>query len=157
MGEAKNIGLLFTVNDEQTYNRIDRYAKLLQRDRKVVRVLGFVNEKSIPHYCQTQIFFDYFTLKDLNWYNKPVKNTVNDFISKEFDVLIDLNTTDDFFIQHIAGVSKAHFKVGKYAEMNTRYYDLMIQLQGSTDQDSYIEQIHHYLTIINNNNNVQEI
>ena len=155
LNKAKYIGILYIVEDEKQYQKICDFIKSLQDERKEVKAIGFVNNKVIPHFCYPKIAYDYFTLKDLNWFMKPSNTFVNDFINKEFDMLIDLSIDKCFSLQYIAGISKAKFKVGRYGINPLNFYDLMIQVENNIKLEDYIKHIRHYLTILNSNVNAQ--
>ncbi len=149
LDNAKTVGLLYSVKDEITYNKITKLVKSFQDRNKIVKSLGFINEKSIPHYCHPKLSYDYFTLKELNWFNKPNNSFIRDFVNIDFDLLIDLSIKDNIYLQYISGISKAKFKVGKFGDKNSNYYDLMINITENTSLDKFIEQLQHYISIIN--------
>jgi hypothetical protein len=51
-------------------------------------------------------------------------------------------------LKYISGLSKALFRVGKFSEINTDYYDMMIDLKPSMTSEEYLGQVQHYLTVI---------
>ena len=155
LAKAKYIGILYVVGDEKQYQQICDFVKSLQDDRKEVKAIGFINNKNIPHYCYPKIAYDYFTVKDLNWFLKPSNTFVNDFMNKEFDMLIDISIESCFSIQYIAGLSKAKFKVGRYGINPSNFYDLMLQVDDKIKLVDYLKDIKHYLTMLNSNANVQ--
>jgi hypothetical protein len=148
--KAKIIGLLFTVGNEKQYQIICDFVKSLQDERKEIKAIGYINSKTVPYYCYPKLAYDYFTNKDLNWFMKPSNKFVNDFIGKEYDILIDLSLESCFPIQYMGGVSKAKFKVGKYGINPMNFYDLMFQVDNKIKLDEYIKHIRHYLSILNN-------
>jgi hypothetical protein len=153
LGKAKYIGILYTVGDEKQYQTICEFVKTLQDERKEIKAIGFVNNKNIPHYCYPKLAYDYFTSKNLNWYLKPSTHFINDFIKKDFDMLIDLSIDSCFPIQYIGGLSKAKFKVGRYGINPLNFYDLMLEVDEKIKLGDYIKYITHYLTILNSNKN----
>ena len=94
--------------------------------------------------------FDFFFLKDLNWYYKPQNYIIKNFIEKDYDILINLCDSRCIPIKYLAGSSRARFKVGKYEE-KLDLYDMMINVKGNTI-DELINEIYHYLNIINKKN-----
>lgn len=151
LSKAKYIGILYVVGDENQYLKVCDFVKSLQDERKEVKAIGFVNNKAIPYYCYPKIAYDYFTIKDLNWFMKPSNSFVHDFINKEFDMLIDISIESCFSIQYIAGLSKANFKVGRYGINPLNFYDLMLQVDDKINLIDYLKYIKHYLTILNSN------
>ncbi len=152
--DAQKIGLLYLVPDERSYEKIVDFIKNLQKQGKKVFALGFVMNKDVPSFFSSSNSYSFFTLKDLNWYNKPRSTFVTNFLNEKFDLVINLSLEDIFPLQYISGLSKANMRVGKYGEDNGQYYDMMIETDKINDLGSYIEQIAHYLSIIKNKNYV---
>jgi hypothetical protein len=146
--EADNLGILYDASEEKNYTVVYHFVRTLMEQQKKVKALGFVNSTLIPHYCHPRLSFDYFTLKDLNWYKKPVGHFVKDFISNEFDMIINLDVNHLSQLTYITGVSIARFKVGRYNDGNKDCFDLMIDLKEPTSIEILLKEINHYLTIL---------
>ena len=148
---ARKIGILYSLDDVPIYDTVSEFVTHLQQDHKDVKALGFVKNKDLVNRFLPKLSYDFFSKKDINYFFLPIHSKVNDFISKEFDLLIDLSLTDSFPLKYISGLSMAHCRIGRYSEENSNYYDLMIDLDSDSSLKEYIHQIIHYLTIINNN------
>jgi len=109
--------------------------------------LGFAEDESVIKAYSYQIGMNHFTKKRLNWFNKPTSSSAEQFIEKEFDLLVDLTIEKFFPLEYILGASKAKFKLGRFYEENN-YYDLMIDIDKNKDLEFFIEQIKHYLSLI---------
>jgi|AntAceMinimDraft_17_1070374.scaffolds.fasta_scaffold03605_4 hypothetical protein len=155
LNNAKKIGVLYNASNEKDYKLIYHFVKGLQRNQKIVKALGFVEDSIIPHYCFPKLSFDFFTIKDLNWYHKPSNNFVNDFVKEEYDIIIDFCSEDSFPVQYITVLSKAKFKVGRYGKNHRDIYDMMIETDKEITLEQYIKQVTHYLTILNPKKNEQ--
>jgi hypothetical protein len=147
--DAKHIGIIYTLNDVPDYERISEFVSELQRDHKEVKALGFVKNKNLISRFLPKLSFDFFSKRDVNWFYRPLRKQVKDFIGKEFDILIDLSMSDNFPLKYIAGLSSALCRVGPFSEANTEYYDLMIDAKPAMSTDDFLGQVRHYLTIIN--------
>lgn len=126
---AKSIGIIASISDEESYRNIFSLFSLLQNGNKSVRMVAYIDDKTVPYFCLEQLTADYFCRKDLNWYGKPVMVQVNDFMAMDFDLLIDF--TDDFYlpVYTILQLSKAKMITGAnhhYREL----YDLFIDGNG---------------------------
>jgi len=152
--EAKRIGILYTLDDVPAYNLVSGFVSQLQHDHKEVKALGYVRDKSLISRFLPKLSYDYFSKKDINWFFIPIHSKVKDFISKEFDILIDLSLQDTFTLKYISGLSRAFCRVGKYSEENTDYYDLLFDVKATLSLNDYIKQITHYLTVINHDPNI---
>ena len=149
--DAKSIGLLYHVKDADHFHFVKDYLKHL-KDYVGIKerlVFSFVDDKKeIPEFIQRKLEYDYFTAKDINWHNKPSGVEVDNFLEREFDILIDLTTEPCLPLQYIIKNSKAKFKVGKFTEQYSDLYDLMLDTSDNTIK-GLIEQANHYLTLIN--------
>ena len=144
--QAGNIGILFNVVNIGTYEKASDFVKYLQDKRKNVKVLGFINSKTIPHYCHPKLAYDYFTMKDLNWYKRPSNHFVNDFMRLNFDLCINLDLHNSHVLQYVSGLSMARLKVGPWSENSEKFYDLMIKIDDKDDLSEYIKQVNYYLS-----------
>lgn len=79
--------------------------------------------------------------------NGAIKSqSLNDFVNKEYDVLINFYNEEKLALNYVAAASKAKFKVG-YANIDHRINDLVI---GQTDDDLnlFIAELKKYLKIL---------
>jgi len=87
-----------------------------------------------------------FSANDLNW-NGTISNTaVNDFVDKQFDLLISYYDVEKAILLVVTHNSKAHFKVG-FAAINKKFNDLMI----NTNAENYkvfTHELFRYLKIL---------
>jgi hypothetical protein len=151
LADSHSIGILYVLNDVPDYDVVARFVSRLQHEHKEVKALGFVKNKILISRFLPKLSYDFFSQKDVTWYYKPIHSKVRDFIEKEFDILIDLNLQDFFPLKYISGLSKAKCRVGRYSESNMEFYDLMLEPRADITMSEYIDQIHHYLTVINRN------
>jgi len=126
--EAKTIGILFNATHQVSFEIVKELVKNISGKKNSIDVLGFVDSKQlIDHYLYRK-GFDFFTRSQLNWYYKPMSNVVSAFVTKPFDLLIDLSLDNPFPIRYILACSVAKFKAGKY-QKNQEYLDLMIDIE----------------------------
>jgi hypothetical protein len=143
---SRSIGLIYKVGEEKDQIEFSAFVNRLQNEKKEIKALGILKYKDIPHYCYPKLSYDYVTTRNINWMRKPTGEKVYDFIHKEFDILINFDTTMDLSLNYIAGLSNAHCKVGVFHENNEAIYDLMI----NTDINCPFKELaEHYLTYIN--------
>ena len=87
---AKSVGILYEATNEDQIQQIQPFVSYFFDLRKEVKALGYVNAKKLS-YCHTpKLQYDFFYLKDLNWYKKPQNYIIDNFIKKEYDILINL-------------------------------------------------------------------
>lgn len=145
---AKSAGILFSSPDEQSFNAIKEFLLFLsEKDIKVI-ALGYVPSKKVPQQFLMRKGINFYCNTDLNWYYKPKNEMVDQFMNQNFDVLFDLSMKDYFTVKYIGSLSKAAFKIGKQSDNG--YQDLVIDVNKNISVDYLIEQIKHYLNILNN-------
>ena len=128
INDARNIGIIFNATNMASFEIIRNFIKSLSGKKVKVNALGYVHSKKlIDHYLYRK-GFDFFTKGNLNWFNKPVKDTVENFIKKPFDILINLYLEEYYPIQYIVALSASTFKVGKYYD-EPNYLDFMIDIE----------------------------
>ena len=144
---AQSIGILYDATEKEDMLKVSEFVNTLFQTKKDVKALGFVNLKELTHHHMPMLQFDFFFLKDLNWYYKPQNYIIKNFVEKDYDILINLCDSACIPIKYLAGKSQAKFKVGKYEE-DIDLYDMMIDVKENT-LSALIKEIHHYLTVIN--------
>ena len=98
---------------------------------------------------QSRLGFDFFNIKDINWFCLPNTVTTRNFINENYDILLDV--TDGEFIpqKFILHYSKSALKVGTFSKINKPYLDLMIDFKSKDFQEN-INQVVSYLDMLNN-------
>jgi hypothetical protein len=88
-----------------------------------------------------------FNAKHLKW-NASINNSaVNDFIDKEFDLLISYYDVEKAILLIVTHDSKAHFKVG-FSSVDKRLNDLMINTNVENHK-VFTHELFRYLKILN--------
>ena len=151
LAEAGKVGIVYYGGDEASYHHVRNYVKKLKEELGIHRImaLGYTKEKVLPQHLHPKLNFDAICQRDLNWYRIPGGNTVNNFITEEHEILIDLTLEDHFPLQYIVARSRARFKVGRYGDTNKRFLDMMIDMAGSQSLPQLITQTDRYLMMIN--------
>jgi len=124
--QAKSIGILIAVTSEEEYKRLIKFIHLPEFNHKATSILGYCNEKVVPHYCLSQLTHDFFCKKQLNWFNKPQSEHITQFCKKNFDLLIVYTKENIPAFQYILGTSCAKFITG-YIPQETKHLDLSLQ------------------------------
>ena len=88
------------------------------------------------------------TDKELGLMQIPTGMHVTEFLSKEFDMLVNFSIKEDFAPFYIAALSKAKFKIAIDTENNRKHFDLLLKLK-EVNMKEYRNQIIHYLSKIN--------
>lgn len=144
---AKTAGILFNSPDEKSFEAIKQFLSFLtQKDLKVI-ALGYIPSKKVDEKFLMRKGINFYSKADLNWYYKPKNEIIDQFINQDFDILFDLSTLDYFTIKYVGSLSKASFKIGKQSD--NIYNDLTIDIASNNSVNYLIEQIKHYINILN--------
>ncbi|NQV03365.1 MAG: hypothetical protein HQ542_12010 [Bacteroidia bacterium] len=145
---AKSIGILYALFDIPDYNQVRAFVSELQKQHKEVKALGYLQHKEMVSRFLPKLSYDFFSQQEVSWYFKPGNIKVDDFIQREFDLLINLTMEDHLPLKFVAGLSRARCKVGRFSDESAKYYDLMIKIDTPQSLQEFITQVRHYLTII---------
>jgi hypothetical protein len=145
---AQTIGILFNPDKQETFELLKDFIVFLTDKNIHVNVLGYFDGKEIPQMFLFRKGIEFFTKNDINWFYRPKRGTVDEFINTSFDILIDLTTQKIFPVKYIVRLSNAKFKVGTYGT-DKFGYDLMIKIDKEQGTAYFIEQLKYYLSIIN--------
>lgn len=146
---VKTVGILFDATNTEDYEIVKRYVVYLREHRKKVKAFGYFSTKEIPALTYSKLEYDFFSVKELNWFGKPSSVIIKNFIDEEYDLLIDLNVHDHFALKYISALSKALFKVGKYDEKDTEIFDMMIDADNTKTVKYFLRQVDTYITMLN--------
>tara|TARA_A100001035_G_scaffold277666_1_gene274921 strand:- start:583 stop:1134 length:552 start_codon:yes stop_codon:yes gene_type:complete len=146
--DARSVGILYDATDEENINHIKPFVSYFFDLKKEVKALGFVNSNSLSHFHIPKLQYDFFNKKDLNWYYRPQNYIIDNFVKKEYDILINLCDSSIIPMKYLIASSVARFKIGIY-EKNYEIYDLMISLKDINDKSKLMYEIKHYVKLIN--------
>jgi hypothetical protein len=142
--KTRTIAILCQITDEDSYKEIYELFTKLHSPKRIIRLLGYIDQKEVPYFCLPQLSADYFAKKHLNWYGKPDFPQLKDFINHDFDILIDFSRTNLMPLRYILTASKAKLIVGanEYAQ---ELYDIYIHDESNPDNLNLLKTIHNYL------------
>ena len=89
-----------------------------------------------------------FTSKEVTWANVPVAALAGKFAATSFDLLLCAYTTPQPTLEYMAATSKARWRVGTYRAGKEHCYDMMINLEKTTDVKYFWNQAKHFLNNI---------
>lgn len=161
LSQVKDIGIVFTLNDEQEWNLLYHFAQLMEKEGKKVVMIGLhpsnVQISFIVTHAQTTICRE---KDDFNFWGLPKGDVLDAFTKRHLDVLIDTTDQPNFFGQYVALRSNADLKVTYTDEveatLNDNIFDMMIKGEGALDLRDYLNQVVHYLKMVKKDNNNEE-
>lgn len=145
---ARTVGVIFSLDDASSYKTIKEFLDFLSDKKLRTYTIGYCREKNIPNEFIGHSRINAFTFEDLNWYYKPKSVMIKQFMEKNFDILFDLTTLDQFPTKYVNNLTKASFKVGKESG-NGKDHDMVIRLSKDQNLPYFIDQIKYYISRIN--------
>ena len=129
--------------DKEIVKDFIRFLRNLEID---VLEVSYYNKKNSP---EVSDFKDQLILtsKDFNMLGFAKSSSIDIFLSRPFNLLIDLSMVKYPQITGIVAISKADFKIG-LVPVPQKYYDFMIDLGKDRNMKKYIDQVIHYLRIL---------
>ena len=146
--DARSIGILYDATTENCIKKVQPFVSYFFDLKKDVKALGFVDANELSYCHIPKLQYDFFYKKDLNWYYKPENYIIDNFIKKEYDILINLCDSSVIPIKYLVASSIARFKIGIYEE-DYEIYDLMISLKDDRSIQRLMTEIKHYINLIN--------
>jgi hypothetical protein len=125
--QAQNLGIIFTVEDKQKHLEIKEFIHQLEQDGKKVQVLEYLPEKKENH----EFLFDFFTIKDFNYWGNLNSDTAIKFYQTPFDYLFYIDQESNPLVLHLLARSKARCRVGRFHESESSFFELMIEQNGT--------------------------
>jgi len=126
--QAYTFGILFTVEDMQKHLDIKEFIHQLEQDGKSVQVLEYLPLKKENY----EFKFDFFTIKDLNFWGKINSAQAQKFSSTPFDYLFYIDRESNPLALNLLAESKARCRVGKFTEDDKSFFEMMIGVNGTT-------------------------
>lgn len=148
LATARSIGIVFRLDSEAMYHIVHDLTRNLQKKGKEVKAVAYVPEKITTVSILPILSFDFIYKDDLNWFGKPKGDRIDEFMKRPFDLLLDLSQEDVFPLRYIVTRSVALCKTGRNTEENRDVLDIMISTGEDQDLRDFIENITHYLTLI---------
>ena len=146
---VKNIGIVWDASNTGDFTSLSKFYQRMHEKNIDVKILGYFSGKELPDQYTALRYLTCFRRKELNIYYLPTAPEANSFIKNNFDVLIDINLKKILPLQYLSFLSEAAFKVGLLEpESGESPFDLMMDMKNPVDTDSYLNQIVHYLEMI---------
>jgi hypothetical protein len=148
---AKKIVLIWDASNTEDFVHLSKFHQKMQERKINVEILGYFDGKDLPDQLTAVHYLTLIRRKELNFFFIPVSNEANEFINKDFDVLIDLNFKKTFPLTYLSFMSKSGIKVGLLdAKPADTPFDLMLELKDNVNVQNFLIQSIQYLEMINN-------
>ena len=150
---TKSIGIVWDASLISDFPALSRFYQKMHEKNIEVKILGYFPGKELPNQYTAVRYLTCLRKADLNFFYHPVSSEADSFIKDKYDILIDINFKKLFPLQIISSLSNAYFKVGLFnSGTSTDIFDLMMEISNPVDVENYLNQIIHYLQMINSGN-----
>lgn len=141
---ARKIGILFDANKPEHVVRVNRFADNLKKPGLQIEMLGYIEKKG-----ESVKDFKWFDKKEVSWTGIPKTSVPKDFISQEFDILINAWMEPNRSLQYISTFSNAKWRIAPYRESMENIAEFHISLkEGKDGYDDYFDQVDHFVRTI---------
>lgn len=124
---ASSVGILFDSTKQLSYLAAKRLKSFLEEKGKRCNVLGAVVNSEMLLYFPETSGISFFCLDSLNIFELPISKEVDNFISTEYDILVNLFADDLLCIDYVIALSKAKFKISP--KLQNDFADLTIDFK----------------------------
>ncbi|KAF5082539.1 hypothetical protein DSECCO2_98960 [anaerobic digester metagenome] len=149
LDSARRVGIVLPLVSQTDFDTAIKFSEYLRAKNLEICILGYFPGKEIPQHFIMRQGTNVFTAKELNWYEKPQSEVVDEFVNTDFDILIDLSLEHYFPLRWLISLSKAKFKVG-CLDYSGNPNDLILSIDKAKGLPLLVEQAKHYLSVINN-------
>jgi hypothetical protein len=143
---TKGITSVGVIVDMDKFNKTELFYEFIE-DLKLrpnaVKVIGYKSyyDKNSPY--ATPVFSD----KDLGW-NGAIENSYAlEFLSREYDLLVNYYTQENLLLQLMTVKTKARINVG-FPEVDSTYNDLIMETS-MNDFETFKQELKKYLGVLN--------
>ena len=144
---AGTAGFIFDADDREKYQKSKEFLDFVENQNTRIFGVAYAAKSNQIAYFPYRSGVSYFALDEVNWYGKPTNPVVDDFLKRNYDILIDLSLTNIFPIHYIFALSNAKFKITNDS-VKAKYADFVLKQDNSEKLENYISQIKHYLESI---------
>ncbi|MEL6916829.1 MAG: hypothetical protein AAFO99_03770 [Bacteroidota bacterium] len=138
-----SVGCIVDLDKFNDTNRFFEFVDDFELRPEAVKIIGYKDyyDKNSPY--ATPVFSD----KDLGW-NGDIENSYAlEFLSREYDLLINYYTDENLMLQLMSIKTKARIRVG-FGEVDKKLNDLILKASIS-DFDTFKQELRKYLIVLN--------
>lgn len=146
IARTKGVRSVAVIVDIDKFEKTELFYEFIEEFKlrpNAVKIIGYKNyyDKNSPY--ATPVFSD----KDLGW-NGAIENSyVLEFLSREYDLLVNYYTAENLLLQLMTVKTKARIKVG-FAEIDKTYNDLIMETS-MADFKTFKKELRKYLGVLN--------
>ncbi len=147
---VKTIGIVWDAAKTTDFSGLAGFHHRMHERGIEVTIIGYYQGKELPDQYTAIRYLTFIRRNEINFYYHPVTSEANAFIKQNFDILIDLNFKDHLPLRCISALSGANLKVGLLGTgTENNIFDILMDIKNPQDIENYLNQVMHYLEMIN--------
>ena len=146
---SHKIGIIWDGSYQESFGEINSFYQKMKANGIQVDIICYYPGDILPDQYTALRYLKCFKRTDLNFFYIPKLDELEDFIGTPYEVLIDINFKNRFPLYYITALSKAEFKIGASKSIDHEALDMTLELNDNSDIRYYLEQVEHYLNMIN--------
>jgi hypothetical protein len=148
---ARKIVIIWDASNTEEFVQLSKFHQMMQERKISVEIMGYYEGKELPDQLTAVRYLKLIRRKELNYFYIPVSNDADEFLKKNYDILIDINFKKIFPLTYLSFLSRSGIKVGLFdSKPVDNPFDLMIELKGPVSVQNFLNQSIEYLEMINN-------
>lgn len=157
INSAESIAVLFELNNENELNEAKIIHKELKKNIKKVRFLGFYIKEKNTEEITSFLDFDFIHHREFNLKGRILSGPINTFCEKQFNILINLCSSENLRMHIVSQKSKSDFKIGFSSSKTNFIYDLIIEDSIAQNIKEKFNKLYPILQMINPENKNEKI
>lgn len=150
LNSINSIGIVWDASKPEDFPVLTKFYQKMQERNTSVTILGYFPGSVLPDKYTALRYLTCIKKPELDYFFTPKSNDADLFVKQPFDMLIDINFEGVFPLLYISTLSNASLKVGiPFSDPENSPFDLMIDIKKPVSIDQYLDQVLHYLNIIN--------
>lgn len=150
LNSIKSIGIVWDASKQEDFPVLVRFYQNMMERNTAVTILGYFPGAVLPDKYTALRYFTCIKKPELDFFFTPKSKDADTFIQQNFDMLIDINFEKVFPLFYVTTLSNASLKVGLTCpDAETAPFDLMIDIRKPVNVGKYLDEVIHYLNVIN--------
>lgn len=155
MDHVRTIGIVFHIGDELSWKYLYAIVQELEQSNRRVHMICDIPDGNELSYIITHAQTTICHLKeDFDFWGVPHESTIESFLARHYDILIDTTGGDSFFSQYIVLKADADLNItyiddSQNTDKNvTDIYDMTIHDNTPIDYPAFFENVCNYLQMV---------
>jgi hypothetical protein len=150
INQIKSIGIVWDSSNPHEFIHLSKFYQKMHERKIDVKIIGYFPGKNLPDQYVGIRYLTTIRKQEVNLFYIPTSAETNNFINEKFDILIEINFKKVFPLHYISYLSMAGFKVGLFESGDVPSpFELMMDIKKPADVGNYLDEVLHYLEMIN--------